>query len=409
MRFELFVALRYLFSRRKHSFISAISLISILGVALGVASLIVVLGVMNGFSQNLRDKILGVNPHVMVSSFHGPFAGYEDHADNIRDLPQVEAVLPFVYAEVMLSSPQGAKGVMLRGVPPEGASQVLDLEEKMVRGGLEELEENGERPAILIGDELARRLAMGVGDRVHLMSPTGEREAAGFSPKIMNFYIAGIFDTGMFEYDSSLAYVSVPSAQNIMGFEEDLVTGLEVRLTDVYAAPETAEAIDSALSEEPLSTRTWMEMNEELFSALQLEKAAMTIILVLMVLVGSFSIVITLIMLVMEKKKDIAVMMSMGAKPSNIKKIFIYQGSLIGAFGTAAGFALGLGISHLLKTYQFIQLPQDIYYLDHIPVELALTDLVFIGAAAMTLCFLATLYPAGQAAKLEPARVLRNE
>ena len=194
-----------------------------------------------------------------------------------------------------------------------------------------------------------------------------------------------------------------------MGFEEDLVTGLEVRLTDVYAAPETAEAIDSALSEEPLSTRTWMEMNEELFSALQLEKAAMTIILVLMVLVGSFSIVITLIMLVMEKKKDIAVMMSMGAKPSNIKKIFIYQGSLIGAFGTAAGFALGLGISHLLKTYQFIQLPQDIYYLDHIPVELALTDLVFIGAAAMTLCFLATLYPAGQAAKLEPARVLRNE
>jgi lipoprotein-releasing system permease protein len=409
MRFELFIALRYLFSGRKHGFISAISLISMLGVALGVAALIIVLGVMNGFSQNLRDKILGVNAHVLVSSLKGPFTGYEEHRESIEDMPQVRAVLPFVYAEVMLSSTRQAKGAILRGIDPESASRALSLDEDMVRGSLRELKAGGQPPPILLGEELASRLGLSLGDTLHMMSPSGEKSAAGFSPKIEPFHLAGVFDTGMYEYDSSLAYVSISAAQDILGFEEDKVTGLEVRLTDIYSAPQTAGAIEETVSDEPLTARTWMEMNQELFSALKLEKTAMGVILLIMIMVGSFSIVTTLIMLVMEKKQDIAVLMSMGAKPGNIKRIFIYQGTLIGAIGTAAGYALGLGISYCLQTYQFIQLPQDIYYLDHLPIQLAATDLTWIGIAAIGLCFLATLYPASKAAKLEPARVLRYE
>ncbi len=409
MRFELFIALRYLFSRRKHGFISAISLISMLGVALGVAALIIVLGVMNGFSQNLRDKILGVNAHVLVSSLKGPFTEYEEHRERIEDMSQVRAVLPFVYAEVMLSSTRQAKGAILRGIDPEAASRALSLGEDMVRGSLQELEAGGKPPPILLGEDLASRLGLSLGDTVHMMSPSGEKSAAGFSPKIESFRLAGVFDTGMYEYDSSLAYVSIPAAQDILGFEEDKVTGLEVRLTDVYDAPQTAGAIEETVSGEPLTARTWMDMNQELFSALKLEKTAMGVILLIMIMVGSFSIVTTLIMLVMEKKQDIAVLMSMGAKPGNIKRIFIYQGTLIGAIGTAAGYALGLGISYCLQTYEFIQLPQDIYYLDHLPIQLAATDLTWIGIAAIGLCFLATLYPASSAAKLEPASVLRYE
>jgi len=409
MRFELFIALRYLFSRRKHGFISAISLISMLGVALGVAALIIVLGVMNGFSQNLRDKILGVNAHVLVSSLKGPFGEYEGHRKRIEEIPKVRAVLPFVYAEVMLSSSRRAKGAILRGIDPEAASRALSLDQDMVRGSVQRLQSEKDPPPILLGEDLAARLGLSLGNTLHMMSPSGKKSAAGFSPKIMTFRLAGTFNTGMYEYDSSLAYVSIPAAQEILGFERDLVTGLEVRLTDVYAAKETARAIEETAADEPLSARTWMEMNQELFSALKLEKTAMGVILLIMIMVGSFSIVTTLIMLVMEKKQDIAVLMSMGAKPGNIKRVFIYQGTLIGAIGTAAGYALGLGISYCLQTYQFIQLPQDIYYLDHLPIQLAATDLTWIGIAALGLCFLATLYPASRAAKLEPASVLRYE
>jgi len=409
MRFELFIALRYLFSRRKHAFISAISLISMLGVALGVAALIVVLGVMNGFSENLRDKILGVNAHILVTSLQGPFAEYQAHKETIGEFPKVRAVLPFVYAEVMLSSTRQAKGAVLRGIDPQAASEALSLERDMVRGDLRDLRAKGDPPPILLGDELASRLGLSLGDTLHMMSPSGQKSAAGFSPKIMSFRLAGVFDTGMYEYDASLAYVSIPAAQEVLGFERDLVTGLEVRLSDVYAAKEVARDIEGTVSDDPLTARTWMEMNRELFSALKLEKTAMGVILLIMIMVGSFSIVTTLIMLVMEKKQDIAVLMSLGAKPGNIKRVFIYQGTLIGAIGTAAGYGLGLGLTYCLEKYQFIQLPKDIYYLDHLPIQLAATDLTWIGIAALTLCFLATLYPASRAAKLEPASVLRYE
>jgi lipoprotein-releasing system permease protein len=409
MPFELGIALRYLLTRRKHSFISIISLLSIVGVALGVAALIVVLGVMNGFSTNLRDKILGVNAHLIVSHAQGAFTDYAARQEQLASMAGVSGVMPFLYSEVMLSTPQGVKGAALRGIQSSTAAEVLSLEEDLVQGSLQALGDSEEQAGIIIGQDMASRLGSGLGDQVNMLTPSGEQRAFGFTPKIKVFRVAGIFDTGMYEYDSSLAFVSIKDAQEVLGFERDAVTGLEIRLDDVYKAPDIATEITDRLGGFPFVVRTWMDMNRSLFSALKLEKTAMAVILVMIVLVGSFSIITTLIMLVMEKKQDVAVLMSMGCLPGHIRRIFMWQGSIIGFVGTALGYAFGLGLSYLLETYQFIKLPQDIYYLDHLPVLLNPLDLTLIGLVALLLCFLATLYPANQAAKVQPAQVLRYE
>jgi len=409
MSFELSIALRYLLTRRKHSFISIISLLSIAGVALGVTALIVVLGVMNGFSTNLRDKILGINAHLIVSHAQGAFEGYDQKQRLVEALPGVTGVMPFLYSEVMLSTPQGVKGAALRGIDPSSAPKVISLHKDLIAGTLQGLEDQGDQPGIIIGQDMAARLGVRVGDQLNMLTPSGEKRSFGFTPKIKIFQVTGIFDTGMYEYDSSLAFVSIPSAQAVLGFDRDAVTGLEVKLADVYQAPELAERIQERLKGFPFVVRTWMDMNQSLFSALKLEKTAMAVILVMIVLVGSFSIITTLFMLVMEKKQDVAVLMSMGCLPGNIRRIFMLQGTIIGCIGTALGYGFGLGLSWLLEKYQFIKLPQDIYYLDHLPVLLNPLDLSLIGIVALLLCFLATLYPANQAAKVQPAQVLRYE
>ncbi|MBT8763267.1 lipoprotein-releasing ABC transporter permease subunit [Desulfohalobiaceae bacterium Ax17] len=409
MNFELFVSLRYLLARRKQAFISIISLISILGVAMGVASLIVVLGVMNGFSQNLRDKILGVNAHVIVSSFQGGIANYYKLSRKISSLSEVKGITPFIYTEVMLSTPGGVKGVVLRGIDPDVAGQVLSLAQDMRKGKLEDLNNQGPFPGIIIGHELASRLGLVIGSKVNLLSPAGKKSAAGFSPKIEIFEVRGIFKTGMYEYDSSLAYTTISACQKLLGFKKDLVTGLEIRLRDVYKAEVIGQKIQELLGGYPFYVRNWMEMNQNLFSALKLEKTAMGVILIMIVLVGSFSIITTLVMLVMEKTKDIAIMMSMGATTAMIRRIFMFQGLIIGFIGTSLGYILGLSISLLLKKYQFIKLPADVYYLDHLPVLLEWSDMIVIGLVAMLLCFLATIYPARQAARLKPSEALRYE
>ncbi len=409
MSFELSIALRYLVTRRKHSFISIISCFSILGVAIGVAALIVVLGVMNGFSSSLRDKILGVNADLVVNSIRGGLRDHEPAQDTIAAIPGVSGVMPFVYSEVMLSTPHGVKGAGLRGIDPAAARTVISLEEDMFRGSLRNLAEDREPPGIIIGKSLARLLGVTVGDSLNMLSPSGQKSAAGFTPKIKIFQVAGLFDTGMYEYDSSLAYVNLQAARDILGFEDDLVSGLEVKLEDVYAARRIGQRVEAALGQSPYVVQTWIEMNKSLFSALKLEKNAMGVILVMIVLVGSFSIITTLIMLVMEKKQDIAVLMAMGARPGSIRRIFMWQGVSIGIVGTTLGFGLGLLVCFLLEKYQFIKLPGDVYPMDHLVVLLETLDLLIIGVSAMLLCFLATLYPASQAARIEPAEVLRYE
>lgn len=409
MRFERFIALRYLLTRGNHAFISVISWVSVLGVALGVAALIVVLGVMNGFSSELRDKILGVNAHIVVTSLEGVIRDYDRLTRQAQAVSGVVGAMPFVYSEVMLSTEMGVKGVVLRGIDPAAARGVITLSRDLIMGDVQDLVDDPAGRGIFIGSELAGRLGARVGSEVNVLSPAGQRSAVGFSPGVQTFVVRGVFRTGMFEYDSSLAYVTIPAAQAVLGFRGDLVTGLEVRLRDVDAAPRVAQELDRTLGGFPLQVRTWMEMNQNLFAALKLEKAAMFVILVMIVLVGSFSIITTLVMLVMEKTRDIAILASMGAGPKRIARIFILLGTIIGAAGTSLGFAIGLLLCFLLQRYQFIQLPMDVYYLDRLPVQIQWADMTIIALAAMGMCFLATLYPARQASRLQPAEALRYE
>lgn len=409
MRFETFVALRYLFALRKQSFISIISLFAVCGVAIGVGALIVVIGVMNGFSTDLRDKILGVNAHILVTSLRGGIKDYREMADKAKDVPGVTGVTPFVYSEVMLSTRSGVKGVVLRGIDPGTSGSVLSLSKDMVSGDVANLEINGDTPGIIIGSELAKRLGLTQGSEVNLLSPAGRSGSAGFTPKVSRFVVAGVFRTGMFEYDSSLGYVTIPAARKLLGFKGDVVSGLEISVNDVYNVKNISSLLREKIGSFTVYVRNWQEMNANLFAALELEKSAMFIILAMIVLVGSFSIVTTLVMLVIQKTKDIAVLMSIGADVKSIRRIFMMQGTFIGLAGTVIGYLIGVPVSLLLKKYQFIKLPSNVYPVDYLPVRLEALDLLAIGGAAFLLCFLATIYPARRAAALNPSDALRYE
>ncbi len=408
MRFETFVALRYLFSRRKQTFIYIISLMSILGVGLGVGALVVVLGVYNGLTTDMRDKILGANAHAIVMA-HTPnaFEHASDVAERARKAPHITGATPFIYSEVMLSSGRGVKGIILRGIDPQTAAPVVTMLQQLRAGSVADLEQEG-TPGIIIGDELASRLGLIVGSRINMLSSSGESGASGFKPRIRPFVVRGIFKTGMYEYDSSLAFVTLAAARDTLGLPDGFLTGVEVTVDDLFAADKIAAGLSEALGY-PFYVRHWMEMNANLFAALKLEKIGMFILLTMVVLIGSFSIVTSLVMLVMEKTRDIAILMSMGATRRTIRRIFMLQGTIIGFIGTMLGYAMGLSLGWALKRYQFIKLPENVYTLDHLPIIITWSDVLIIGASAMLLCFLATLYPARQASRLEPAEALRYE
>lgn len=409
MSFEFFVARRYLFSHRKQAFIYVISLMSIIGVALGVAALVVVLGVYNGLTTDMRDKILGANAHGIVLSYiPDAFGKNPGLRDEILRTPGVTGATPFIYTEVMLSSGDGVKGLMLRGVDPRTAPGVLSMLKAIKKGSINGLETGDGTPGIIIGEELAKHIGLGMGSRVNLLSPSGEKTTAGFQPRIRPFEVAGIFKTGMYEYDSSLAFVTLDAARELLGLDPGFLSGIEITVDDVYRADEITKELTDNIGN-PFYARSWMDMNANLFAALKLEKIGMFILLIMVVLIGSFSIVATLVMLVMEKTRDIAVMMSMGATRKVIRRIFMYQGTIIGFVGTMLGYALGLTVGYLLKRYQFIKLPENVYTLDHLPIIITVPDVLIIGGAAMLLCFLSTLYPARQASRLKPADALRYE
>ena len=409
MSFEFFVARRYLFSHRKQAFIYVISLMSIIGVALGVAALVVVLGVYNGLTTDMRDKILGANAHGIVLSYiPDAFGKNPGLRDEILRTPGVTGATPFIYTAVMLSSGDGVNGRMLRGVDPRTAPGVLSMLKAIKKGSINGLETGDGTPGIIIGEELAKHIGLGMGSRVNLLSPSGEKTTAGFQPRIRPFEVAGIFKTGMYEYDSSLAFVTLDAARELLGLDPGFLSGIEITVDDVYRADEITKELTDNIGN-PFYARSWMDMNANLFAALKLEKIGMFILLIMVVLIGSFSIVATLVMLVMEKTRDIAVMMSMGATRKVIRRIFMYQGTIIGFVGTMLGYALGLTVGYLLKRYQFIKLPENVYTLDHLPIIITVPDVLIIGGAAMLLCFLSTLYPARQASRLKPADALRYE
>ncbi len=412
LSFELFIAFRYLFSRSKQTFIFIISIMSILGVALGVAALVVVLGVYTGFSTDIREKILGANAHAFVMTYvPGALDDTKPVLDKIMATPGVTSATPYIYTEVMLSAPGGAKGLVLRGIDPVNAPKVISVLNKMKVGSVNDLlspEVKTGPPGIIIGKELATLLSLNVGSRVYLMSGSGQTSTAGFTPKIRPFVVVGVFETGMFNYDSVLGFVTLDAARSVLGLPENRVSGIEFGVDDVYKADVISQAVNEKLGS-PLYVRHWMEMNANLFAALELEKIGMFILLTMVVLIGSFSIVTTLVMLVMEKTRDIAILMSMGATRGMIRRIFMLQGTIIGFFGTILGYILGIGVAILLKKYKFIELPKGVYTMDYLPIILTWEDSLIVGAAAMLLCFLATIYPARQAARLEPAEALRYE
>jgi lipoprotein-releasing system permease protein len=414
MSYELFIGLRYLKAKRKQTFVSLITLISIAGVTVGVTALIVVLAVMNGFKEDLREKILGVTSHVVVSRFDGNIPKYQKLRAKVEVVSGVAAATPFIYTQAMINSRQAISGAVLRGIEPETASKVINLPKNMRSGSLEELaveEKSGETratPGIILGNELARNLGVSRGEPVTVISPLGRLTPLGRVPRSQTFRVAGIFDSGMYEYDSTIAYVSIWAAQRFLGIG-DRVTGIEVRVDDIYQADQVARDIGKALGGYPYWSRDWMRMNKNLFSALKLEKIVMFIILTLIILVAAFNIIGTLIMVVIEKTRDIAILKSMGATRRSIMKIFMIEGAIIGLVGTLLGLLGGYTLCKLLATYQFIELPPDVYYISTLPVRMDPLDVALIALAAIIISLVATVYPAWQASRLDPAEAIRYE
>ncbi|MEE9120103.1 MAG: lipoprotein-releasing ABC transporter permease subunit [Syntrophobacteria bacterium] len=414
MSYELFIGLRYLRAKRKQTFVSLITLISIAGVMVGVTALIVVIAVMNGFKEELRDKILGVTSHVVISRFDGNISKYQEVKAKVEEVSGVNAATPFIYTQVMISSRKAISGAVLRGIEPQTASKVINLQKNLRAGSLKELEAENKpegmraTPGIILGNELARNIGVSRGEPVTVISPLGRLTPLGRVPRSQTFRVAGIFDSGMYEYDSTIAYVSLWAAQRFLGIG-DRVTGIEVRVDDIYEADRVAKAIGKALDGYPYWSRDWMRMNKNLFSALKLEKIVMFIILTLIILVAAFNIVGTLIMVVIEKTRDIAILKSMGATRRSIMKIFLIEGTVIGLVGTLLGLLGGYTLCTLLATYKFIELPSDVYYISTLPVQMNPLDVALIALAAIVITLAASVYPAWQASRFDPAEAIRYE
>jgi lipoprotein-releasing system permease protein len=405
--YQFFIARRYFRSKKKHRGISINTLISTAGVALGVMTLIIVLSVMSGFHEDLQDKILGVNAHVIVMNYKGKMRDYKTIEKKIDSMKGVADSTPFIYGQVMLRFGDRVQGVVVRGIDPVTGTGTVDVLRKLEGGSIDRLKGDDKGPGIIVGKELLRRLGLFVGDTVDMVSPIGEIGPLGMMPKMKKFRIAGYFEAGMYEYDSSLAFIDLGEAQKFFQYG-NAVTGIEIKLDDIYDADRISKNIQETLGP-PFYAKDWMQMNRNLFSALKLEKIVMFIILTLIILVASFNIISNLIMIVIEKGREIAILKAMGAKNRGVMLIFILHGLIIGVTGTIIGVAGGYVLCYLLKTYKFISLPGDVYYLSYLPVKMSPFDFVVVPSAAILITLLATAYPSWQAAKVDPVEPLRYE
>jgi len=405
--YQVFIALRYLKSKKKHTGVSVNTAISIGGVAVGVMALLVVLSVMSGFHLDLQKKILGANAHIIVRDFKGSFSDYERVASTLRQNPEILSQAPFVIGQVMVSFGNRAHGVFIRGINPEIESRTTDILSHIKEGDFRTLNTDAAVPGIILGKELAGTLGVLLHDTVNVVSPIGEIGPMGMLPKVKQFRVVGIFEIGMFEYDANLVLTAMKPAQEFFGMK-DGISGIEVRLKDIYRAPEVKKQLQETLGFKYI-VLDWMQMNKNLFSALKLEKFAMFVILVLIVLVASFNIISNLIMNVIEKSREIAILKAIGATNNSIMIIFMLQGLFIGLIGTCIGITGGYALGFILNKYQIIRLPADVYYLSHLPVKMSAFDFVTVSLSAIIISFLATIYPAWQAAKLNPVEPLRYE
>jgi lipoprotein-releasing system permease protein len=408
MSFERFIGVRYLRAKQKQAFISLITYLSIAGVAVGVMALIVVIAVMTGFEVDLKTRILGGQANIVLMRYSGPFEDYRPVMQRIADVDGVAASTPFIYTQVMLRTPGNTTGAMLRGIDPATIGGVLKTLEnvRVPEGAPAGGPDAAAMPGIVLGRELAKNLGVVQGDVVHVISPRGMLAPTGHVPTMKPFRVTGYFESGMYEYDQTFAYINLADAQRLLRMGE-AVTGLEVRVHDIYRAREVADAIVARLGPSYYA-RDWMQMNRNLFKALKLERRVMFIILSLIVLVAAFNIASSLIMLVMGKTKDIAILKAMGATDRSIRKIFVFNGMVIGVVGTILGLGLGVLVCELLKRYNIHELTGDIYYFTtQLPVKMEPLDVISIVAAALVICYVATLYPARQAARLNPVEAIR--
>ena len=411
--FELFVGLRYTRAKRRNHFISFISLVSMLGIALGIAALVTVMSVMNGFEREIRSRILGVAAHVQVLAVDGALADWPGVMAEARRNPQVSAAAPFVAAQGLLSSGAQVRGVFVRGIVPEMEDQVADLGAHMRSGRLADLQP-GEF-SIMLGADLARALRVQRGDRVTLVAPQGQVTPAGLVPRLKQFRVAGIFSVGHYEYDSGLALVRMEDAQALyrMG---DAASGVRLKLANLYEAPRVAREIAKSLGTDAYVT-DWTQQNANYFRAIQIEKRMMFIILTLIIAVAAFNLVSTLVMVVTDKHPDIAILRTLGASPASIMKVFMVQGTLIGVIGTALGVVLGVVLSlnidvvvpAIERAFDFQILSREVYYISELPSQLEWRDVWTVAAVALGLAFAATIYPSWRAARVNPAEALRYE
>lgn len=411
LRLEAYLARRYLAGERGGRYVSLISLIAIGGVAVGVMALVVVIGVMTGLQTDLREKILGASPHGTVLEI-----GQEIHMqewpsvlERVRGHPEVTAAAPFVYTEVGLH-PGGSysEGAVMRGIPSDSASlAITDIDESLVSGEMPFGPTPSGRPGIVVGGGLADRLGLYPGDSVTVVSfQNAELTPTGVTPHMRRFHVTGVFETGLYQYDRKFTYVPLEVAQEFLGMGS-AVTGVEYDVRDPWRATHVADSLSRSLGF-PYSVEDWQNQNQSLFSALKLEKLAMTVILLLIVLVASFNIVSTLVMMVAEKTREIGILRSMGLTATGILRVFLLQGAAIGVAGTAAGLGLGGAVAWLLDRYP-ISLPGDVYFVDRLPVLLDPMDIALICVASVLISFLATLYPARRAAGLTPVEAIRHE
>ena len=415
MNYELFIGLRYLRARRQETFISLITVISVLGVMIGVMTLNVVMAVMTGFEETLRDRLLGINAHIALLKSGDQLSEYEELVQQVVKQEGVVAASPAIYGQVMLTSGSRVSGVVVRGVNPDRVNAVVDLQRYMKQGSIAGLKQQNPvqvqdrtimLPGVIMGERLAAQLGVFVGSPIQVVSPLGSPTAIGVIPKVRRFVVTGLLNTGMSEIDSTLVFMGLADAQKFFELG-NAVSNIEIRVDDVNQSREIADRIQLQLGF-PYLTEDWTRLWPNLFSALQLEKTVYFLVLLLMVLIGAFNIISTLVMVVMEKRKDIAILMSMGATRASIRKIFLLKGFIIGIVGTTLGLLLGLVVCTLIAQYRF-ELPKDVFLSSTVPVRIYFSNFMIVTLASFIVCLLASIYPARQAAKLDPVEIIRYE
>lgn len=412
--YELFIGLRYTRAKKRNHFISFISLISLMGITLGMTALITVMSVMNGFQKEVRTRILGVASHVQIGSIHGNLSHWQQTAEEAVKHPSVEAAAPYVNAQGMLSHNQVVQGVVVRGILPTMEDKVADFAKMMVSGELDHLVP-GEF-GIVIGMELARSMGTFVGDKIVLISPQGQVTPAGILPRLKQFNVVGIFEAGHFEYDSGLVLIHMFDAQKLYRMENDDVSGVRLKLKDLFLAPQVVQELPAMLTIDSYIS-DWTKQHANYFRAIQIEKRMLSLILALIIAVAAFNIVSTLVMAVTDKESDIAILRTLGASPRSIMKIFIVQGTFIGVFGTILGVAGGMLLAYNVgEVVAFIEsvfriqfLSREIYYISTIPTDPQMADITTVAVTSFILSLLATIYPSYRASKVNPAEALRYE